>query len=142
MATVYRVGIIGCGSISHLHMKGYLGEDRFRVVAISDPVPEALKDFGDQYGIENEKRYTEARDMLDKEALDVISICTWHKLHAPMTIAACARRPKAILCEKPMGINMGECDEMMIAVRRNGVKLAIAHPVSYTHLTLPTRDLV
>jgi predicted dehydrogenase len=65
--------------------------------------------------------------MLDTEALDVVSVCTWHKLHAPMTIAACARKPKAVLCEKPMGTNLGECDEMLVVANRNRVKLAIAH---------------
>ena len=54
MSTVYRVGIIGCGSISHLHMVGYLGEPSgSKVVALSDPVAEARQDFGDRYGIEN-----------------------------------------------------------------------------------------
>jgi predicted dehydrogenase len=140
MSTVYRVGIIGCGSISHLHMIGYLGEPRFKVVALSDPVAEARRDFGDRYGIE--KRYADAREMMDEESLDVVSICTWHKLHAPLTIAACARRPKAILCEKPMAVNMGECDEMMIAARRNDVKLAIAHQRRFNPVWTDARNLV
>ena len=140
MSTVYRVGIIGCGSISHLHMKGYLGEERFEVVALSDPVAEARKDFGDRYDIG--KRYADAREMLDEEGLDVVSICTWHKLHAPLTIAACARGPKAILCEKPMAVNMGECDEMMIAARRNDVKLAIAHQRRFNPVWTDARNLI
>ena len=101
---------------------------------------EARQDFGDRYGIEG--RYADARDMMDKEGLDVVSICTWHKLHAPMTIAACARRPKAILCEKPMAVNMGECDEMMIAVRRNDVKLAIAHQRRFNPVWTDARNLI
>ena len=40
--------------------------------------------------------------MLDEENLDIVSVATWYKLHAPMTIAAYARKPKAVLCEKPM----------------------------------------
>ena len=42
-----------------------------------------------------------------------------------MTIAAAARQPKAILCEKPMATNLGEAEAMMIACQRNQVKLAI-----------------
>ena len=42
-----------------------------------------------------------------------------------MTIAAAARQPKAILCEKPMATNLGEAEVMMIACQRNQVKLAI-----------------
>lgn len=136
----YRVGIIGCGSIAQLHMTGYLGDDRFDVVALSDPIPEALSAFGDRYHVAN--RYLEAREMLDAEALDVVSVCTWHKLHAPMTIAACARKPKAVLCEKPMSVNMGDCDEMMIAAHRNKVKLAIAHQRRFNSVWTDARKLI
>ena len=140
MSNQYRVGVIGCGSISNLHMTGYNGDERFQVVAASDPVDEALNSFCGRYDIAG--RYADARKMLDEEALDVISICTWHKLHAPMTIAACARKPKAILCEKPMGTNMGECDEMMIAAERNEVKLAIAHQRRFNPAWTDARNLL
>jgi len=125
MADKYRVGIIGCGGIAHAHAKGYEALEAAEIAAIADPVPEALNQFGDKYGIAN--RYADAGEMLDEEELDVVSVCTWHKLHAPLTIAACARKPKAVLCEKPMATNMMECDNMMIAARRNNVKLAIGH---------------
>jgi predicted dehydrogenase len=44
-----------------------------------------------------------------------------------MVIAAAARQPKVILCEKPMATSLGEADEMIVACKRNGVKLAIGH---------------
>jgi predicted dehydrogenase len=44
-----------------------------------------------------------------------------------MTIAAAARRPKVILCEKPMATSLGEADEMITACQRNNVRLAIGH---------------
>jgi len=122
----YRVGIIGCGGIANAHAAGYKAlEDKVEIVAIADPVAEALNQFGDKWGVA--QRHTDAREMLDKERLDIVSVCTWHKLHAPMTIAACARKPKAVLCEKPMATNMMECDDMMIAAQRSNVKLAVAH---------------
>ena len=68
--------------------------------------------------------------MLDIENPDIVSVCTWHPLHAEMTIAAAARQPKAILCEKPMATNLGEAEAMMIACQRNQVKLAIGFPAS------------
>lgn len=126
MADKYRVGIIGCGGIANAHARGYKAlEDRVEIAAIADPVPEALNQFGDRWGVA--KRYADAREMLDEEKPDIVSVCTWHKLHAPMTITACARKPKAVLCEKPMATNMMECDDMMIAAQRNNVKLAISH---------------
>ena len=116
MSEKYRAGIIGCGSIANAHARGYLGVEEIEMVAIADPVEEAVNQFGAHYNIEN--RYRDAREMLDTEDLDIVSVATWHKLHAPMTIAACARKPKAILCEKPMATNLGDCDEMMMLARR------------------------
>lgn len=73
------------------------------------------------------KHYTDARAMLAAENLDVVSVCTWHSGHAPWTIAAAAHKPKAILCEKPMADTLGAAEQMLVACRRNEVKLAIAH---------------
>ncbi|MCZ6681193.1 MAG: Gfo/Idh/MocA family oxidoreductase [Candidatus Poribacteria bacterium] len=140
MADKYRVGIIGCGSIAGLHVHGYQGVEEVEIVAIADPVEAALNDFGERHNIK--KRYLDAREMLDKENLDIVSVATWHKLHAPMTIAACARKPKAVLCEKPMATSLGECDEMMIAARRTDVKVAIAHQRRFNPVWTDARELI
>ena len=135
-----KVGIAGTGSISHLHMKGWEALETVDVVAISDPVEEAVNQFGDAYSIK--KRYSDFRKMMEEESLDILSICTWHKLHAPMTVAACARKPQAILCEKPMATSLGECDEMLIAAKRNDVKLAIAHQRRFNPAWTDARELI
>jgi predicted dehydrogenase len=59
-----------------------------------------------------------------------------------MTIAACARKPKAVLCEKPMGTNLGECDDMLIAAQRNNVKVAIAHQRRFNPVWTDARQLI
>ena len=140
MSDKYRVGIIGCGSIAGLHVQGYRGVEEVEIVAIADPVEAALNDFGERNNIQT--RYLDAREMLDKENLDIVSVATWHRLHAPMTIAACARKPKAILCEKPMGTNLGECDDMLIAAQRNNVKVAIAHQRRFNPVWTDARQLI
>ena len=140
MATTYRAGIIGCGRIAHAHARGYLGVKSVEIAAIADPVQEARDAFGSQYGIDS--LYADARQMLDAEHLDIVSICTWHKLHAPLTIAACARRPKGVLCEKPMATNLGECDDMIIAADRHSVKLAVAHQRRFNPAWIEARNLV
>ena len=140
MAGKYRVGLVGCGSIAHYHMHGWNGVDQAEVVALADPVAEAREEFGERHGIA--QRYEDFRQMVDDEALDIVSICTWHRLHAPMTIAACARKPRAVLCEKPMATSLGECDDMLTAARRNHVKLAIAHQRRFNPAWTLARKLV
>ena len=136
----YRAGIIGCGSIANAHARGYLGVNEIELVAIADPVKTALDEFKERYNIQN--GYDDAREMLDEEELDIVSVATPHKQHAPMVIAACSRKPKAVLCEKPMAINLGECDEMMTVAQRNDVKLAIGHQRRFLPAWTHARELV
>lgn len=121
-----RVGILGCGGMSRNHLNGYLITGRYAIVALADLNESAMVDMDSRFALST-NHYTDAREMLEKEKLDVVSVCTWHGGHAPWTIAAAAHSPKAILCEKPMADTLGAAEQMLVACRRNGVKLAIAH---------------
>ncbi len=125
MANKLRVGVIGCGTMARNHVRGYLNCGRYELVALADLNEEAMQEFDAEFG--ETRHYHDAREMLDRERPDVVSVATWHIGHATWTIAAAARKPKAILCEKPMADTLGRAEEMLIACRRNKVKLAIGH---------------
>jgi len=101
----------------------------------------AMHEMDARFGIAT-VHHRDARAMLDTEHLDVVSVCTWHTGHAPWTVAASARRPKAILCEKPMADTLGHADQMLIACHRNGVKLAIGHQRRFLPSYTMARDLI
>ncbi|MBT4976430.1 MAG: Gfo/Idh/MocA family oxidoreductase [Gemmatimonadetes bacterium] len=125
MAAKYRVGVIASGRIAREHGRGWAECEHTEIAAIADAHPEALASYAADFDVK--ATYTDYREMLDKENLDIISVCSWDPQHAEMSIAACSRRPKAVLCEKPMAISLGEADAMIIAAQRNEVKLAIGH---------------
>ena len=145
MSDKLRTGIIGCGGMARNHIGGYLECGRFEIAALADSSEEAMLEcdalFGGQTGY-GSKKYDDPRLMLDSEELDVVSVCTWHRTHATWTIAAAARRPKAILCEKPMAEDLGRADEMRMVCERNGVKLAIAHQRRFLPAYVMARDLI
>lgn len=141
MSQTYRVGVIGCGGISRQHIRGYLDTGRFEISALADLDESAMNAKDDQFNI-SPAHYTDARDMLAAEELDVISICTWHTGHPTWTIAAAAHQPKAVLCEKPMAENLGRAAEMLTACRRNGVKLAIGNQRRFLPTYTMARDLI
>ena len=68
--------------------------------------------------------YTDYREMLDKEPLDIVGIGTPHQLHAEMAVAA-LEAGCHVFCEKPMAVTLEECDRMVEAVRRTGRRLCI-----------------
>ncbi|MGB0605652.1 MAG: Gfo/Idh/MocA family protein, partial [Candidatus Latescibacterota bacterium] len=124
----YRTGIIACGIIARVHARGWLGvpNQPTQIGALADTNPDARSEFGDFFNVDAGSRYGDYREMLDKEGLDFVDVCSWHQQHAEMVIAAAARKPKAILCQKPMAVDLGEADAMLTACQRNGVKLLIA----------------
>jgi predicted dehydrogenase len=80
--------------------------------------------------------------MLDSERPDFVDVCSWHGQHAEMVIAAAARRPKAIICQKPMALSLGEAQNMLTACQRNGVKLVVAYQRPHHATWLKARDLI
>lgn len=141
MTDKHRVGVIGCGGMARNHVRGYLASGRFEVVALADLNEEAMEGFDTEFGFSTH-HYQDAREMLDRENLDVVSIGTWHTGHATWTIATAARRPKAILCEKPMAESLGRAEEMLISCRRNHVKLIIGHQRRFLPAYTLARNLI
>ena len=70
--------------------------------------------------------YADWRDMIVDPAIDAVYVATPVHLHAEQTIAA-AEAGKHVLCEKPMGLDVAECDRMIAACRAHGVLLGIAY---------------
>jgi UDP-N-acetylglucosamine 3-dehydrogenase len=120
-----RAAIVACGDIAQAHAASYLRDRRVELVACAEVVPERLAAFADQFDIVG--RYTDYTEMMERERPDIVSICSHHHLHAPMTVAVAGYRPKAILCEKPIALNLGEADAMIAACRDAGVLLVIGH---------------
>ena len=118
-----RVGIIGTGNISQVHMAGYKAlPDRVEVVAACDINEPKLQAYCDHHGIPH--RYTDYNEMLAKEKLDCVSVCTWNAEHKNATVAA-LRAGANVICEKPMAMNAQEAEEMKAAAVETGKLLQI-----------------
>ena len=140
----YRTAIIACGIIARVHARGWLGVPGrpAGIAAIADTNADALQEFGEFFAVPAGHRYADYREMLDRERPDFVDVCSWHALHAEMVIAAAARRPRAIICQKPMAVDLGEADRMLTACERNGVKLLIAYQRPHHAAWLRARELI
>jgi predicted dehydrogenase len=98
----YRAAIIGCGRMAHAHARGYLAQPDVTLVACADPLLEARQRFAAEFTIP--RTYSSLEELLEADAPDILSICTPHPLHAPLTIAAAQAGARAILCEKPLAL--------------------------------------
>ncbi|MCE2395078.1 Gfo/Idh/MocA family oxidoreductase [Candidatus Poribacteria bacterium] len=128
--TKYRVGIIGCGGIGTRYATAFQQlRDRVEVVAACDILEEKVNALVEQFEIPS--AYTDMQQMLSKEALDIVGVTTHNREHVEPTIAAAQAGAKAILCEKPMALNMKDADRVIEACERSGTKLAIDHTMRF-----------
>ncbi|MBR0235639.1 MAG: Gfo/Idh/MocA family oxidoreductase [Clostridia bacterium] len=117
-----RAAIIGTGGISRQHMEGYLALDNVEVVACCDIDGEKVKKYAEKYGIPH--TYTDCREMMKNERLDLVSVTTWNSAHCECTIAA-LRGGANVICEKPMAMNAREAEEMMRVAKEEGKLLQV-----------------
>ena len=117
-----KIGIIGTGGIGTTHMDSYQKCDKVEVTAVCDINEERVKAFAEKYGVQ--KYYKNYQEMLDKEELDGVSVCTWNDTHAEISIAA-LKAGKNVLCEKPMAMNAKQGEQMLKTAKETGKLLMI-----------------
>ena len=69
--------------------------------------------------------YSEYKEMIDKEDLDIVEILLPHHLHADATIYAAKKGIKGISVQKPMALSLEEADRMINAFKNSGSILSI-----------------
>ena len=78
-----RVAIIGCGAISHRHMKVWKNIPQVTVVAAAEIDAPKLKAWGERYGFEEKNLYHDFREMLKRDDIDAVDVCVHNNLHTP-----------------------------------------------------------
>jgi predicted dehydrogenase len=120
-----RWGLIGCGDIARKRVARVLGDaPQSELVAVSRAHEQLAESFAKEFGAK--KWFAKWRDLIDDPEINAVYVATPVNLHAEQTIAA-AEAGKHVLCEKPMALNLAECDRMLAACRANDVKLGIAY---------------
>ncbi|NGP44500.1 Gfo/Idh/MocA family oxidoreductase [Bacillaceae bacterium SIJ1] len=118
-----RVGIVGSGGIAKAaHIPNYKKlEDAVVLAAVSDVAIERAEEVKEEFGFE--VAYSDYEEMFQKANLDIVSICTPNKFHAPIAVAA-LKAGIHVLCEKPPAMTVEEAEQMKQAAEDAGKILA------------------
>jgi predicted dehydrogenase len=135
-----RIGIAGLGFMGRMHYKCYKALENAGVVAVCDVNPNidedtkrAVGNVGQAEGaidFSNIKLYTDFTKMLKEAKLDAVSITLPTYLHADFSIKA-LQAGLHVLCEKPMALNVKDCQRMIAKAKRSGKVLQIGHCVRF-----------
>lgn len=136
--TPLRFGIAGLGIASTQILPAFAPRPHLAVTAAADIRPDALAQFAKDFEGET---YTSVAEMCKSPNVDAIYVCSPNHLHAEHVIAA-AEAGKHAIVEKPMGLDLEECERMNAAAERNGVKLLCGHTHSFDPPIQKMREIV
>ena len=107
--TKIRVGVIGVGIGSLIHIPGFQTCADTEIVAVCSARHERAKEAAEKFGIPY--AFTDYHKMIELDGLDAVSITSPPHLHYPMSMTA-LEAGKHVLCEKPMALNFEEAEKM------------------------------
>lgn len=96
-----------------------------------DLSPENLAAFGERFELPESRLFASTDDLYESFTPDVVAICTWPKLHAPMAMEAMEKGVKGIVVEKPIALNMSEIKVMVSKAEETGTCISVAHQRVY-----------
>ncbi len=129
--TKLRVGIIGVGGIANgKHMPALKKLPTVEMVAFCDIVKAKAVKGAAEYGVAGAKVYTDYKEMLATEKLDVIHVCTPNSSHSEITVAS-LEAGAHVMCEKPMAKTSEQARAMVAAAKKTGKKLSIGYQNRY-----------
>lgn len=121
-----RVGLIGCGThgFNAVVTAAQKYSKRATLVAVADLNPKNLEP------VQNAATYTDHRQMLAKEKLDVVYIATLTETHLPLAADAFAAGCH-VICEKPMADSVAECQTMIDRAKAANRRLLVTFESRY-----------
>ena len=115
------IGIVGCGMIANFHAGAIADAEGCHLVACTDFKPELATAFAEKHGC---RAYATLDEMLADPEVGAVTICSPSGAHRDPAVAA-ANAGKHLVVEKPLEVTTEKCDEIIAAVEKAGVKLAV-----------------
>jgi predicted dehydrogenase len=134
-----RVGLIGSGFISSIHHEALRHPPGCEVVAVASPSANRAEKFASERGIAH--HFTDFRRLLDLKEVDMVVLGLPNDLHCDVTCLA-AEAGKHVVVEKPMALNLAECDRMIAACQKAGVILGYAEELCFAPKYVRLKQLI
>ncbi len=138
-----RYAVVGLGYIAQIAVLPAFAhaQENSELTALVSGDPEKLERLGRKYRVKRRYGYDEFDAMLEAKVADAVYIALPNDRHREYAERA-ARAGFHVLCEKPMAVTEADCEAMMQAAERYGVKLMIAYRLHFEEANLKAIDLV
>ena len=137
-----KAAVIGTSvSMGKRHVSAVLAHKDAELVAICDIDPATLNAAGDEFGIPVEKRYTNWRDLLEIEGLNVVLLITPDQLHQEMT-EAFLEKGIHVMCEKPLALTREELVGIVRAADKAKAKFMVGQISRFTDAFIKAKEII
>jgi predicted dehydrogenase len=133
-----KLAVIGAGVIGARHLDAAQETEGLEAVAVVEVNPQRASEFAAKYGI---RAYVDYKQMLEEERPDIAVVALPHFLHKDVAIY-CAEQGCHILLEKPMALNVAECDAIMAAAAKHNVQLLVGHTQHYHPENITAKKII
>ena len=136
-----KYALVGCGRISSNHIAAAL-ENKLEIVAICDMEEAQMDNIIEKFNLSNSvKKYTDYKEMLEKEYIDLIAICTKSGKHGQIALD-CIDKGVNLIIEKPIALSLEEADEIIKKSKENNVKVSACHQNRFNKSILKIREAI
>jgi phthalate 4,5-cis-dihydrodiol dehydrogenase len=133
-----KIGLVGLGTGGRSLPHAVTKTTGFSFVAGADLRPEARAQYAREFAIET---FDRVEGLCALQDLAAVYVATPNPFHAEHAITA-LEHGKHVLVEKPMALTLADCDRMIGAAERNGVKLMVAHTRSFNPPIRTMREII
>lgn len=136
-----KTAVIGAGRMGRRHV-AVARNAGLDLAGIADQSRDALAQAKLEGNIDDALLYDDAARMLQERRPGCVIIATTAPSHAHYVELAVKSGAKFVLCEKPLGVSIAECDRVLELCARNGVRLAVNHQMRYMEQYTIPKSLV
>lgn len=115
---VHTIGVIGLGAIGRVTLSSMVAHDAYRVIGAWDPDEAACAALREAHA--DVEIASDAQSLIADERISAVYIASPPATHAPY-VRAVAEAGKCILCEKPLGVDIAESEQLVAFVADRGV---------------------
>ena len=120
-----KYALIGCGRISPNHIEA-AKNNRLEFAAMCDLVPDVMQEKSEKFGLESVRKYTDYRELLEKEQPELVAIATESGNHAKIALD-CIAAGSNVIIEKPIALSLADANAIIKAGREKDVVICANH---------------
>ena len=136
-----KYAIIGCGRISPNHIAAAI-DNGLDIIALCDLEEQKMDELFSKFQLPSTvQKYTDYKEMLAYEKLDLVAICTESGKHGQIALD-CLDAGVNLIIEKPIALSLEEADQIIELAKANNLKVSACHQNRFNKSVLKMREAV